>query len=164
MILERGNMWDVFGKTDLFLITTNPILTKDNRVVMGRGIAKEAADRFHNLPYDFGRKILAATYEQDYVDVLAPTHTGVIGEYDGQLIGWFMVKDHWALPAKISIIEHSVKSLEKAIHFRGIPGGVPPTLRVDLNFPGIGNGKLAREDVLPLLEVLPDNVHIWEYK
>jgi len=35
--------------------------------------------------------------------------------------------------------------------------------RIDLNFPGIGNGKLPRHQVLYLLEDLPDNIHVWEY-
>lgn len=166
MILERGNMWDVFGKTDLLMITTNPILTKYNRVVMERGIAKQAADRFYQLPLDFGKKVLAATHEQDYADPLAPIYTGVIGQYDGQLIGWFMVKDHWASPAKLEIIERSTRELHKSLYFTSFLDGkrsIPKDFRVDLNFPGIGNGKLKREDVLPLLEVLPDNVHVWEY-
>lgn len=38
----------------------------------------------------------------------------------------------------------------------------PALKRVDLNFPGIGNGRLNREDVLPIISVLPDKVYIWE--
>ena len=33
--------------------------------------------------------------------------------------------------------------------------------RVDLNFPGIGNGKLLMEDVLPVIDCLGDNVNVW---
>jgi hypothetical protein len=156
MILERGNMWDVFGKTDLFLITTNPIVRKDGAVVMGRGIAKEAANRFPELPFDFGRKIKPPRKR---------TQTGIIGCYGGQMVGWFMVKSHWQEPARLDIIKASVASLVDAMHFTNIVGErrIPSDFRVDLNFPGIGNGKLKREDVLPLLVDLPDNVHIWEY-
>jgi hypothetical protein len=164
MILEQGDMWSVFGKTDMFVITTNPIRRIDGAVVMGRGIAKQAKDRFPKLPYDFGNKLDRHRHEQDYVDVLAPTNTGMIGVYDGQLICYFMVKRHWAEPADLEIIKKSVKELKNALHFRGIPGGVPTSLRVDLNFPGIGNGKLNREDVLPMLEELPDIVLVGVYK
>lgn len=151
MILERGDMWDVFGKTDLFLITTNPIRRKDGAVVMGRGIAKQAKDRFPQLPYDLG-KVLEDEETFSEADVV-----GSIGEYDGQMLGFFMVKDHWREPAKYSIIDRSSNHLKAIAEFY-------PKLRYDLNFPGIGNGKLKREDVLPLLERLPDNVHIWEYE
>lgn len=147
MILEKGNMWDVFGKTELFMITTNPIKRKDGAIVMGRGIAKEVKDRFPDLPLRFGNH-----FPNGYL--LSGQPTGLIGRFDGQAIGWFMVKDHWAEEAKLSIITNSLEDLiEWADQWK----------RIDLNFPGIGNGKLSREDVLPLLEVLPDNVHVWEY-
>ena len=81
---------------------------------------------------------------------------GELGNYDGQVVGWFMVKDHWATPAKVAIIKESVEALVVDV--------APYFKRIDLNFPGIGNGKLKREDVLPIIERLPDNVHVWEYK
>lgn len=146
----KGDMWSIFGKTDLFMITTNPIKRKDGAVVMGRGIAKQAKDRFPNLPYRFGQ-----VRDPAVVGYQGLTPTGVIGRFDDQRIGFFMVKDHWRQPAKLDIIEDSVSDLsEWAHHFE----------RIDLNFPGIGNGKLTREDVLPLLLKLPDNVHVWEYE
>lgn len=141
MILERGDMWSAFGK-GIFMITTNPIKRKDGAIVMGRGIAKEAKDRIPSLPYDFGEKLTASDYR----------NIGMIGEYSGTPIWWFMVKDHWAEPAKLSIIEASANLLHH----------IKSSIRVDLNFPGIGNGNLPREDVLPFLEDLPDNIHIWE--
>ena len=76
--------------------------------------------------------------------------------YDNQNVGYFMVKDHWAEPAKLSIIEESVESLMGFLS--------DDERRVDLNFPGIGNGKLRREDVLPIIQRLPDKVHVWEYE
>lgn len=149
MQLERGNMWSVFHKTDCFMITTNPILRKDGAVVMGRGVALEAKTRYPQLPYDFGKilKELHPEIDQQYV--------GPIGLYDGTPIWFFMVKDHWQNQASLSIIEQSVFYL-----LFGFQWG---NKRIDLNFPGIGNGGLPREQVLPLLINLPDNVHIWEY-
>ena len=160
MILERGNMWDVFGKTDYFLITTNPIRKKDGGVVMGRGIAKEAKDRFPRLPYDFGHCLRFMEYPNYTPDLMR--YTGIIDIYDGQRIGYFMVKDHWAADAKLAIIEASVNSLLERMRLRDGSGRFI-SHRYDLNFPGIGNGKLSRGDVLPLLQVLPDNVHVWEF-
>ena len=69
-----------------------------------------------------------------------------------------MVKSHWKEPARLDIIEQSCKVLSYFL------AKYPEISRVDLNFPGIGNGKLKREDVLPLIEQLPDNVHVWEYE
>lgn len=149
MILERGNMWDVFGKTDLFLVTTNPIVNKQGLAVMGRGIAKQAADRFPTIRADFAKVIMSPVRVWD---------CDAIGEYDGQRVGYFMVKAHWAEPAKLDVIQQSVDDL-----LQWIEESDAPLNRIDLNFPGIGNGKLKREDVLPLLQVLPDNVHVWEF-
>lgn len=153
MILEKGNMWDIFGKTDMFLITTNPVVTKLGKAVMGRGIAKEAADRYPELPFVFANII--RQYAKDDISC------GPIGEFDGQHIGYFMVKDHWAAPALPEVIKKSVYELECWLSWAL---KCTPDARFDLNFPGIGNGKLAREEVLPLIEQLPDCVHVWEFK
>ncbi len=144
MILERGNMWDVFGQ-GIFMITTNPIQRKDGAVVMGRGIALEAKTKFPELPYIFGEKL--KKNGNLFVDQ--------IGVFDSVPIWYFMVKDHWFKDADLGIIASSCWMLQK--HFLGMDQ------RVDLNFPGIGNGKLPRDRVLYLLEELPDNIHIWEY-
>ena len=166
MILEKGNMWDVFGHTDVFFITTNPITRKDGALVMGRGIAKEAKDRFPTLPYLAAERIALHQKHQATSDAMAPTGVGVIGPFDGQLVGYFMVKRHWAEPAELAIIERSIATMKRSLCFTDFVTGErkeSTTGRYDLNFPGIGNGKLRREDVLPLLEQLPDNVHVWEY-
>lgn len=149
MILEKGNMWDVFHKTDVFMITTNPIIRKDGAVVMGRGIALEAKTRFPQLPYDFGKQLNSLHPEIDQRFV------GPIGNYDGTDICFFMVKNHWRNNAELSIIASSCFYLKHGFRWKD--------KRIDLNFPGIGNGKLSREAVLFLIEDLPDNIHIWEY-
>ena len=144
MILEKGNMWSVFDSTDIFMITTNPIRRKDGGVVMGRGIALEAKTKFPSLPYDFGSML------EKY-----PNNIGLIGHYNYTRIYWFMVKHHWRDNADLDVIKKSVDELLGLLEWSDE--------RVDLNFPGIGNGKLKREDVLPLLQRLPDTVHVWEY-
>jgi hypothetical protein len=149
MILEKGNMWDVFFDTDVFMITTNPIRRKDGAVVMGRGIALEAKTRYPTLPFDFGKALDSLHPEID------DQHIGLIGKYEETPIYWFMVKDHWANKASLDIIKQSVFRLRYGFDWEDA--------RIDLNFPGIGNGGLSREEVLPLLTNLPDNIHVWEY-
>lgn len=156
MILEKGNMWDVFGNTDLFLITTNPIRRKDGALVMGRGIALEAAKKFPHLPYVFGKQVAYDERYQDYTDALYPSSCNVVGKFgdQNQKMGYFMVKRHWRLPADLNVIAISTKQLARL---------APLVDRIDLNFPGIGNGRIGRDQVLPIIEGLPDNVHVWEY-
>lgn len=135
-------MWDAFGK-GVFMITTNPIRRSDGAIVMGRGIALEAKTKYPSLPFDFGEMLTKY-----------PANVGYIGTYDYTRVYWFMVKSHWREDASIDIIKKSVEELQFLYGFTDE--------RVDLNFPGIGNGKLKRESVLPLLESLPNNIHIWE--
>lgn len=146
MKLEQGNMWDVFHNTDVFMITTNPIKRNDGAVVMGRGIALEAKTRYPQLPYHFGSKL-----EQE-----GNQFVGHIGDYDFVPIWYFMVKHHWKDNADLGIIASSIWTLKEKFK--------DSSKRIDLNFPGIGNGKLPRHQVFYLLEDLPDNVHVWEYE
>lgn len=149
MILEKGDMWSVFPTTDIFMITTNPIIKNNGEVVMGRGIAKEARDRFPTLAKDFGDALKRLHPEID------DNSLGLIGIYDNKPIWWFMTKDHWFESATLDRIKNSVFHLRYG--FMCLEGA-----RIDLNFPGIGNGNLPREKVLPLLVELPDNIHVWE--
>lgn len=139
-------MWDAFGK-GIFMITTNPIRKNDGAVVMGRGIALEAKQRYPELPHDFGKQLTRFPHLDS---------VGLIGNYDNVPIYYFMVKDHWAHKAKLDIIQRSVEAIDYWFYISDTND------RVDLNFPGIGNGGLNREDVLPIIEKLPDNFHIWE--
>lgn len=145
-----GDMWTAYGDADLFLITTNSTLKKNGSLVMGRGIARQARDRFPGLDVTLGREIAR--------------HCGNHGEY-GLLVsprwpvaklGAFQVKTHYARPASLSLIRRSVATLLAWCERH-------PHAAVRLNFPGIGNGGLARAQVLPLLKSLPANVHVWEY-
>lgn len=151
MILEHGDMWDVYGRTDLFLITTNPVVNKSGELVMGRGIAKQMKDAFPGSAKEFANMVaVGRSLGRPYVSTMY--YSPVFGT---QLVGYFMVKDHWAEEARPSIIMHSTAALMDMASRYG---------RIDLNFPGTGNGRLKREDVLPIIEQLPDNVHVWEYK
>jgi len=42
MRLEQGDMWSVYDRADLFLVTTNSTLTKSGKLVMSAGIARQA--------------------------------------------------------------------------------------------------------------------------
>lgn len=156
----KGDMWSVFDKTDWFLITTNYTVKKNREAVMGAGIAKQARDRFPPIAMALGEKIERA--EDLHLELPKVATIGFYG-HSPTRVGYFMVKHHWAEAASLDLIESSVYALEdilesvKAYNY-------PYPLRVDLNFPGVGNGKLSREEVLPLLESLPSYVHIWEYE
>jgi hypothetical protein len=142
MKVEVGNMWTVWGKTDLWMFTSNPIRNRYGGIVMGAGIAKQVAQRFPYVPRGF----------RDVLDK-NPASAGVLSICDGQLLGYFMVKHHWELPADLGVISDSVADL-KVLASRYD--------RIDLNYPGIGNGRLKESEVEPVIISLPDNVHVWK--
>ena len=155
---EIGDMWGAYATADLFLITTNATVTARGTLVMGRGIARQARDRFPGLAEALGQHILNICGGPS-----ASLRTG-LGEY-GLLIsprwpaaklGAFQVKQHYSQPASLELIRRSAVTLCAwcAAH---------PTATVAVNFPGIGNGRLRRADVLPIVTRLPEQVTIWEY-
>ena len=148
MILQKGNMWSAFPNSDCFLITTNSFIKRNRSAVLGRGIALEATKRFPELPHLAGQAMSTRTsHLGEY---------GVIGRVCGN-IGIFQVKHHWGEPAKLDLIKRSCDHLIRKLDT------VTSSFRVDLNFPGIGNGKLAYNDVLPIVSQLPDNVNVWTF-
>ncbi|MFW6184985.1 MAG: hypothetical protein ACOC8X_14395, partial [Chloroflexota bacterium] len=132
-----------------FLITTNSTLKKSGALVMGRGIARQARDRFPGLDLALGREIARRCGSQGEYGLL------VSPRWPAAKLGAFQVKTHYARPASPALIRQSASTLLAwcAKH---------PATRVHLNFPGIGNGRLRRADVLPIVARLPDQVAIWE--
>lgn len=146
----RGNMWTAYDDADLFLITTNSTLKKNGALVMGRGIARQARDRFDGLDVALGREIARLCGNRSEYGLL------VSPRWPAAKLGVFQVKTHYDRPASLSLIRRSVATLLAWCERH-------PDAAVHLNFPGIGNGELARAQVLPLLKSLPANVHVWEY-
>ncbi len=147
---QRGDMWTAFATADLFLITTNSAIRKDGALVMGRGIARQARDRFPGLAASLGRHILNTCGRLGAYGLL------VSPRWPEAKLGVFQVKQHYGQPASLELIRHSTAMLCAwcAEH---------PGAQVALNYPGIGNGRLHREAVLPVIAQLSEQVTIWEY-
>jgi hypothetical protein len=142
-----GNMWSVYEETDAFCITTNSFIKKSGAVVMGRGIAKTARDRFEGLDRRLGEKI--------------QNKCGDLGSYglvtSSNKIVAFQVKTHFKEKADLSLIAKSSLLLRQIANRNS-------GKRFDLNYPGIGNGGLKISKVKPAVEVLPENVHVWRFE
>lgn len=144
----KGNIWDQLYKTDLICITTNSTIKNNGSLVMGRGIALEAKNRFKDIDIYAGRII---------------NHLEIYGLkvfiYNQQLVGLFQTKDNWKNNSSLKIIEYSCKKL---CDFINNPLYYRANFRVDLPYPGINNGRLTKDKVYPIISKLPDNVYIWE--
>ena len=143
-----GNMWDAYDEADLFCITTNSYIKQNGALTMGRGIAREAKLRFPGLEYRLGAAI------ED--DCGSTGKYGLLVDCDTKIAA-FQTKYTWFRDASLELITYSVSHLLVYITTRRLGN-------VQLNFPGINNGRLTRAEVLPLLLALPDSVTIWELK
>ena len=143
-------MWTAYENTDLFLITTNAVIKRNGALVMGRGIAQQARDRFPGLDSALGQQILRKWGNQGAYGLL------VSPRWPTAKLGLFQVKRHYSHSASLDLIRHSTAMLCAwcAEH---------PNAQIAVNFPGIGNGRLLRKDVLPIVAQLPNQITIWEY-
>jgi hypothetical protein len=145
-IFVQGDMWSAWDEADLFVITTNATLKKDGALVMGRGIAVQARDRFPGLDLALGHAI--GVSGREYGLLVSP-------RWPRAKLGAFQVKHHYYERASLRLIRRATGCLAEFIAAR-------QPEKVVLNFPGIGNGGLRREDVLPIVTQLPDCVTIYE--
>lgn len=145
MKLVKGLIdYSVKPDNTILLFTGNAFIKKNGALVMGRGAAKQVRDLYPGIDKDFGTEIRKSADPWNYGVVLLPCNIGV-----------FQVKKDWFDKADLNIIKRSVKKLKWMAMYSAVHD-------IHMNFPGIGNGKLNREDVLPLLQDLPDNVVIYE--
>lgn len=142
MILVKG---DVFkSNCDYIGITTNSIVKINGELVMGAGVAKMAKELYPNLPKLFGDKILKHGCVGGYYGILK----------EGKFFA-FQTKRHFKDNSNINDVIKSIEMLKNIAENT-------EEKTFALPFPAINNGGLNREDVLPYLEFLPNNVYIYE--
>jgi hypothetical protein len=141
-VIEKvGNFWK--ENYDYYIVTVNGTVKRDGSAVMGRGVAREAAQLYPQLPYQLGQMI--------------KTHGSKLFIFAGfkQRIMTFPVKYEWFQKADLELIKRSTEELKEELR---------PHLTFALPRPGCGNGQLSWEVVKPIVEGLPDNVHVWRLK
>jgi hypothetical protein len=140
-----GDLWDELDKADLLLVTTNSTRSTQGELVMGRGAALEARQRFPWLPRMAAEAITQAGVTYGVIRLQASVVTKT-------LLGLFQVKYHWRSDASQPLIAFSACMLCGLSDQYG---------RIAFNFPGIGHGLLAAESVIPWLAPLPAHVYIY---
>lgn len=141
MIEARGNLWD-WEKSSLLVIPTNIGWKADGRNVMGAGLAKEAAARWHGLAEWYGK--FCCEHRED---------TPVV-RYEWSPLILFPVKPmsklgpamSWRLFASLELIERSAIQLSRWFEETEWKDSIAvPAV-------GCGNGRLRETDVIPVLE------------
>lgn len=129
MLTEQSDLWD--HPTDPICVTTNPVIAYDGGLVMGRGIAREAADRFPDIRFWLAQAVLRRGNNV----MSMPT-----GMTPGFRLLTFPTKWHWQLDAEIDLILRSCAQLRKVADAGGFQ-------TVRLPRPGCGNGGLKWTDL-----------------
>jgi len=148
MIYEYGDMFSVWDITDLFMITTNATIKSNGALVMGRGIARRIRDMFPGVDQAIGSHIETGSM----YGILVSPH------WPDSKLGLFQVKYNWYENADPELIRYSMEQLEAWVSDH------PEISRVDLNYPGIGNGGLPISEVEPIISNMNDKIHIWRFR
>lgn len=130
---ERGNVWTHHKRGYWAVITTNGSVRTDGAAVMGRGVARQAAVKYPDLPFELG------THIKDWGNTV-----GIFQQY---MIITLPVKHHWQSKANLELIETSIKKLRQVFGFAGMPAS-----KIYMVRPGCGYGRLDWADVRPILE------------
>ncbi len=177
-------MWAVYEScvSDLFLTTANS--TENvyrNTLVMGAGHAKQMRDRFKGVDKAFlsaiSRRVASriasgewednlfcyAEWNKKYYRIYGDWFFLVSEDWPKKRVGAFQVKRGFWMRGNregekqlmLQLIAESCRHLIKWCNEH-------PECRVDMPFPGIGNGGLDKIDVMGLVEELPDTVYVWE--
>jgi hypothetical protein len=148
MRIVAEDLWRPKDLPVMIVVTTNAIVTPKGNLVMGRGAALEAKTRVPELASQCGRAIqrhfLANPHANSqtmygFLEIRPWTRPGKGG------FGIFQVKRHFKDKADIALINYACQVLSQWI--RGTEFACP----VRMNFPGIGNGQLSRDQVESIL-------------
>lgn len=124
--------------------TTNMCVKNDGKLVMGRGNTKALANAHPNAAAYFGKQVKNGH----------KVYTGQVGMDLGQ-VGGFTVKDHWKEPAQLKLLVQSTNELHAlAMKY--------PMWTFHLPMPAVGLGGMPRHEVVSVIEILPDNVLVYE--
>lgn len=141
----RGNLWTFHDQGHWVCILTNGIVKADGTAVMGAGVAKQAADRFPDLPRLYGVALKEFGHHVDYWDCFK--------------LFVFPTKHHWQDPADLKLIEQSARELMQQLNEDDFTGPIY------LPRPGTGLGGLDWESQVKsvIAPILDDRVVVVTY-
>jgi len=140
-----GDLWTYADQGQWVAITTNGTVRRDGSLVMGRGVALEAARRYPALPRELG-KVVARSGSHvwpmlKYKLFSYPVKAAFYDWAEFRLITWSAEE----LVSKVDVVN------------KMYPGGLNRIGQVYLVRPGCGNGGLHWVDVKPLISPILDD-------
>ena len=125
-----GDLWKEHADGAVVAITTSSQLTKDGKAVMLRGCARQARDRFPDLPQILGEQLL--------------NHGRHVFDLGRRIVSFPVEVDPYRNP-ELEIIEESCRELVELVEYKGWCKVVVPR-------PGCGGGGLEWPLVRPVLQ------------
>ena len=129
-----------------YLFTANRVVKNNGELVMGGGNALAFAKTYPDSPIVFG-SIVTENPDTVFDVYSSPKHKG--------LLGLFVTKNHYKNPSCLVLVAKAVQELKYVALTN-------PNWTYHLPYPAIGLGGLRKEQINPLIEVLPDNVIVYE--
>lgn len=147
----EGNLWKMYS--DVKVIPTNGVVSKQHEAVMGAGVAKQAADMYPFLPYSLGKRI---EKHGNYLYVFQlPPYYWLRGKCSTLVT--FPTKGHWNDLSTLTQVERSTTELVHAANQNGWGSVLLPEV-------GMGLGWLPKVDVYDILnDYLDDRFTIVKY-
>ena len=139
MRTDHGDLWSY--PADVRCVTTNGVVKVNGELVMGAGVAKQAAALYPSLAKYLGDQVR----RHGNVPFVYGTYASTRG-----LVCSFPTKEHWQEPSKLSLIAHSAQALVKLTDEWGWQTVVMPP-------PGCGRGGLTWTMVGPVLKPILDD-------
>lgn len=137
--LTGVDIWDFHDRGDWICIPTNGVVKQNGDLVMGKGLALEAARRYPSAPHVWGSAV------QMFGNIPAPY-------WSARMVS-FPTKHHWQDKTDLGLIKESAELLMRFLEMN------PTIQRIYLPRPGVGFGRLDWEEVRPVLEpILGDQV------
>ncbi|AUR84805.1 hypothetical protein NVP1063O_138 [Vibrio phage 1.063.O._10N.261.45.C7] len=137
LVYPRGLVGD-----NIYMFTSNSTIRNNGSLVMGAGCALAVKETYQGIDKLFGDKIEINQYGVEFV------------QWKEQFIGAFQTKYHWQKSSPLSLVDYSCKKLAHIANKR-------KQHTFHLPFPAISHGRKGVHEVIPLLEVLPDNVIVY---
>lgn len=144
---DPNEFWDT--PADAYCVTTN-LVVSNGRNVMGAGVAKQAAERYPDIPERYG-SLLEAMSSHDF----GPREHVVTFGFDPALV-MFPTKRHYGNASPLPLVVRSCVQLLSAAETYEWGS-------VSLPAPGCGYGGLSwKQDVEPILSrILDDRFTVW---
>ena len=156
MIEITGDFWDHAQDYDVLVVPTNGVLTKDNKLVMGAGLARQFRDKYAGIDSYFGMELVFCEtscspkflrLNNAYYYGMLTTDNSEFGSDSDKEIAALQTKAHWKDISDYDLIKWSVGKLW--VEFLNE--------KVLMTRPGCGLGGLVWSEVKEMISFLGDN-------